>query len=222
MSYTREPPELEKLEDTQFEVEQILYELLALVSDARSMLRSNSAIVDRGKAMELLTEAREKFPEEIRAARWLIKERKLFIEKVQQEKQEILEEAQKQAAQMVSKVEIVRESEREAKRIIHEAEEDAAKTRYMTDDFCSRRLKSFERVLDNILGTVKEGQTRLRDVPKDSIEELSPQNSLDLGTDSPSTRGQLFSEKDYEVPAGASQNTASFADPLLGDSEQAV
>jgi len=53
----------------------LLEHLRELVETARSMPLSNSAIVNRDEVLELLDETLERLPEELRQARWLLKER---------------------------------------------------------------------------------------------------------------------------------------------------
>ena len=58
---------------------------------ARPMPLSASVMINKEEVLELLDEAIERLPEELRAARWLLKEREEFLAKVRAEGDEILE-----------------------------------------------------------------------------------------------------------------------------------
>ena len=66
----------------------LLEHLRELVETARSMPLSNSAIVNRDEVLELLDETMERLPEELRQARWLLKEREEFLERARREADE--------------------------------------------------------------------------------------------------------------------------------------
>ncbi len=158
--------------EDQFLVEQIIDDLIFMVNDSRSVTRSGSVSLNRKEALRLLNQAKERFPDEIRAARWLIKERKLFIERVQQEKEEIVDEAQKRSAELVSRVEVVREAQKQARHIVQSAEEQAARAKYELESYCEKQLARFEEMLGRIQNEVIQGRHKLQSATEESIREI--------------------------------------------------
>ena len=65
------------------ETEEILLQLRDIVDAARPMPLSASSMISKDEVLELLDEALERLPEELRAARWLLKEREEYLAKVQ-------------------------------------------------------------------------------------------------------------------------------------------
>ena len=204
-------PDLADSSEDQFQVEEIVDALIKIVSDARTSLRSSSIILNRDEMLSLLNEVREKFPDEIRAARWLIRERRLFIEKVQQEKIEIIEEAQKRASELVSRVEVVREAQKEAQHIVQAAREEAARSRNQLEVYCEKKLTGLEVALENIFETVQRGKAKLQTVSEDSLRDLEVQSRLnfenhDTGhdaagiTEEPAYREPEYNEPEYREP----------------------
>ncbi len=175
-----EIPDISTTSEKQFQVEEILDALLQIVGEAKTSFRSNSIALNRDEILALLSEARDKFPDEVRAARWLIRERKLFIEKVQQEKVEIIEEAQKRAAELVNRVEVVRQAQKEARHILQEAREEAARTRNQLELYCEKKLNGLEQALENIFETVQRGKAKLQSVSEESLQEMQVQRELDF------------------------------------------
>ena len=83
---------------------------------------SSSVIVNREEVLEFLDETVERLPEELRRARWLLKEREEFLEGARREAEEIVAAARSRAEGMVQRTEVVREAQRLARVTIEQAE----------------------------------------------------------------------------------------------------
>jgi len=115
--------------------------------------------------LDLLDEAVARLPDELRAARWLLKERDEFLAKVRREGDEILEQARSQAERMVQRTEVVKAAEQRARQIVEAAEAEARRMRHETEDFCDQKLASFEIVLERTLKMVGSGRAKLQAMP---------------------------------------------------------
>lgn len=83
------------------DVETFLRRVADLIVNAQPVPSSASVMVNPDEVLELVDEAVAHLPEELRAARWLLREREEFRAKVLQEADEILEEARVRAERMV-------------------------------------------------------------------------------------------------------------------------
>jgi len=122
---------------------------------------SSSPRIDRDEIIELLEETLHRLPDEMRQARWMIKERQEFVAKTRREADELLEAARVQAERMVQRTEVVRAAEQRARQISEAADTDARRLRHETEDFLDQRLGSFEILLDRLTKTVQSGRSRL-------------------------------------------------------------
>ena len=118
---------------------------------------SSSPRIDRDEIIELLEEALHRLPDELRQARWMLKERQEFVAKTRREADDLLEAARVQAERMVQRTEVVRAAEQRARQIMEAAETDARRMRHETEDFLDQRLGSFEILLDKLPKTVGAG-----------------------------------------------------------------
>ena len=143
------------------EVEDLLVRAIELVSQARPMPMSSTVKVNKEELLDLLEEAAERLPEELRAARWLLKEREEFLEQGRQERDEIIAQGAAQVERMVQRQEIVKAAEARARQIVSDAKAEARTLRRQTEDFCDQRLASFEVVLDRTMRTVQQGREKL-------------------------------------------------------------
>ncbi|MBI1843364.1 MAG: hypothetical protein HYR89_01915 [Actinobacteria bacterium] len=144
------------------DVEDLIRRLGDVVAAGRPMPLSSSVMVNRDEMLELVDEALSRLPEELREARWLLREREEFLAKVRREGSDILEAARTRAERMVERTEVVRSSQHEARRILEDAEAEARRLRHEAEDFCDQRLAQFEVVLDRVAKTVQAGRSRLQ------------------------------------------------------------
>ncbi len=163
---------------TAADVETLLRRVADLIGNARPMPLSASVMVNRDEVLELVDEALNRLPDELRAARWLLKERQEFLAKVQREGDEILEAARVRAERMVQRTEVVRAAQHSARRTVDEAEAEARRLRHEAEDFCDQKLAQFEIVLDRTTKTVQAGRARLQAaVPADVAADAALESS---------------------------------------------
>jgi hypothetical protein len=132
-----------------------------IIATAPNVPLSSTPRIDRDEIVELLEDAFHALPEEIRQARWMLKERQEFLDKTKREADEILGAARQQAERMVQRTEVVRAAEARARQIMETAEEDTRRLRNETEDFLDQRLGSFEILLSRLQRTVGVGRQRL-------------------------------------------------------------
>src|SRR6187549_33733 len=143
------------------DAETLLRRAVDIIATAPTMPLSSSPRIDRDEIIELLEESLHRLPEEMRHARWMIKERQEFVAKTRREADELLEAARVQAERMVQRTEVVRAAEQRARQIIEAAEADSRRLKHETEDFLDQRLGSFEILLDKLQKTVGAGRQRL-------------------------------------------------------------
>jgi cell division septum initiation protein DivIVA len=153
------------------DVEALLRRVHELVDSARPAALSTQVKVDRDEVLDLLDQAIERLPDEVRAARWLMKDRDEFLERTQREADDILAAARGQAERMVQRSEVLKAAEAKARRIVEQAREEASRLRNECDDFCDQRLAQFETVLERTMGVVAAGRAKLRGPIPDDVDE---------------------------------------------------
>lgn len=122
-----------------------------LVREAKSMPLSSSVLVNRDEVLEMIAEMKETLPEEIRRARWIVRDREELLAKARAEGDQILEQAQEDQLRMARKEEIVARAAKEADRIVSEAEEAARAMRTEAEDYVDAKLAQFEISIRKIL-----------------------------------------------------------------------
>ncbi|HJP65887.1 MAG TPA: hypothetical protein VKA30_06250 [Actinomycetota bacterium] len=148
-----------------------LQQIEELVQEAKSMPLSASALVNREEILELLEAAVAELPEEIKQARWVVKDREELLTKGRRDAEGLLDRAKQEQSRLVSEQEVVREAFVEAERILGEAREQARQIRLEAEDYVDAKLAQYEIALertraeiDRSLAQVHRGRDKLRGV----------------------------------------------------------
>lgn len=161
-------------------LEDLLFDLRELVEQARTMPMSASVLVNRDETLSIIEDAIESFPEELRRARWLLKERDEFLATAQRDADSLVEAARAQAERLVERTEVVREARRTAEQTVADAEADARRLRHEAEDFIDARLEAFEETLTRTLESVRRGRGRLQVDP--DLQEGDDRDAGDVGS----------------------------------------
>ena len=149
----------------QLDAETLLRRVVDIVTNAKAMPLSTTVRVEKDEMLELLEEALHRLPEELRQARWMLKERQEYLAKAQRDGDEILEAARVRAERMVQRTDIVRSAQHLAQKTVDDAREDARRLRHGAEDYCDQKLAALEIVLERTLKTVQAGREKLQVTP---------------------------------------------------------
>ena len=179
------------------QVEALLRRVTDLIDAARPMPLSASSIINKEEILELLNEALVALPDELRAARWLLKEREEFLARVRREGDEILDMARARSERMVQRTEVVKAADSKARQIVETADTQARRMRLEVEDFCDQKLGSFEIVLDRTKQIVEQGRARLQGSPLHEVQAESGHGAEDM-PDPDGEAGDGFFDQDID------------------------
>ncbi|MEM8923996.1 MAG: hypothetical protein AAGD35_10885 [Actinomycetota bacterium] len=161
------------------EVEALLDEAIEMLVEARPLPMSTTVKIARDDLLHLLEQAQEQLPEEVRAARWLLKEREEFIAKARAEHQALIDEGRAQVSRMVERQQVVKEAEGRARQILSEARDEANTMKRQVEEYCDRKLARFEAVLVRTTETVQRGREKL--VGASEVDGTPPREWIEDG-----------------------------------------
>ncbi len=142
--------------------EGLIQRAMDVVASAKSMPLSASVLVSRDDLLDVLRAALERLPDELRQARWLLREKEEFLADRAREAEALMADVRAQAEHMVSRSEVVRQANMVAQRILDDANEEARRLRHEAEDYCDQKLAGMEIVLDRITKTVRAGREKLQ------------------------------------------------------------
>lgn len=144
------------------DLETALNSLEHQLAEARPVPLSASVMVNKEDLDRVAQAIRASLPEEIRQARWVLKERDELLAQATRDAEQIVADGVLERDRLLSETEIVREATREAQRIVDRASEEGRKIRHEAEDYVDGKLGDFEVVLQKTLATVTRGRDRLR------------------------------------------------------------
>ena len=171
-------------------LEDLLFDLRELIEQARMMPMSASVLVNRDEALAIVEDTLANMPEELRRARWLLKERDEFLAEARRDAGVIVDAARTQAERMVERTEIAREARRTAEQVIADAEADARRLTHEAEDFIDARLLTFEETLEKTLEAVRRGRDRLQ-------PDVDPLGGVSADADAAGAEPDFF-DQDHE------------------------
>lgn len=133
-----------------------------LVHNAKPVPLTDQVRVDREEIFDILDQMRATIPEEIKQARWIVKERQEMLAEAKREAERIIKEGKEQQVELVAETEVVKLAEREADDIIDEARAREREIRLGAEDYADEILNTLEVNLMKFIAAVRRGRERLQ------------------------------------------------------------
>lgn len=137
---------------------------------------SSSVMVNETELFELLDELRSSLPEELKQARWMVKEKQELIDESYKEAERIREEARTERENLVAETEIIKQATADSERIMEDASNRAREVRLEAEDYADERLANLEVTCFKLLEVIKRARERLQGQP----EEEGTEDEFDL------------------------------------------
>ncbi len=139
-----------------------LEQLERIVTDAKGVPLSSSAVIPREDVITLIREIRVALPAEHQQAVEIVDERERLLTDAHEKAAFIVEQAREERSRMLSRAEVVQAAEAEAQRIVTDAQNEAARLAHQADDYVDHKLADVEIILDKLLRTIGKGREQLQ------------------------------------------------------------
>src|SRR5688572_15268795 len=115
-----------------------------LVHGARPVPLTDQVRVDKEAMYDLLDQMRATIPDEIKQARWVVKERQELLADAKKEAERVLADARAEQERLIAETEVVRQAEREAEDILEDARAREREIRLGAEDYADQILDTLE------------------------------------------------------------------------------
>ena len=180
-----------------------------MVREAKAMPLSSSVLVNRDEVLDLINEMQEALPDEIKQARWVVKDREDLLAKARADAEAIVQQARDEQLKMARQEAVVARAAEEAERALAEADEQARAMRREAEAYVDAKLAQFEialrhileesqsssRALAKTLDQVEVGREKLR-TPGTAAEQEFGGSGEDAHEGRPSRETPLFDEEE--------------------------
>jgi hypothetical protein len=145
------------------ELQDIIDDMIAHLEAAKTMPLSANALVDREMFLDQLHRLRAELPDELRAARWMVREREAFISRTNERAHEIIERAKSESRRLVSESYVLAEAVEEANVLVRRAEGEARRLRLEAEDEIERQLEHVEDLMAEVIRKVHASRAELHE-----------------------------------------------------------
>jgi vacuolar-type H+-ATPase subunit H len=147
--------------EMRMDLQYLIDRLETLVTNARRVPISNKLMLDEQDLADLIDQMRTVIPEEVRAARKVLRERDAVISEAQQQADDILKTAHEQAEMLLDQQGLLAEAQHRANQYMEEVEAAAQERIQGADDYARQVLSQLREQLGRHLRTIEKGMESL-------------------------------------------------------------
>lgn len=137
---------------------QIIEEMIVALQAAKAVPLSQNVLVDREAFISNLQRISDGIPEEVRQARWMVRERVAFVSRTNEKAREIAERARTRSRELISQSHVLAEAVEEANVLVRNAESEARRIRLDAEDYSEERLAYLEKLFGTLLQQAREAR----------------------------------------------------------------
>ena len=144
-------------------VSDLLEQLQMMIQSAKWIpIGADKCVIDRGAALDLLSEAQSMFPQELAEAQRLVAARSEFIANAKREAETVRRAAEERSRQLVDEQEVLRIARAQSQDLIASAEANAETLRRTVNEYVDTTLRRTEESLTVALDEMKNSRARFR------------------------------------------------------------
>ena len=140
----------------------LIDKLDALVRNAKQVPLRSEVRMAKEELSDLVDEMRATIPEEIKEARWVVKEREEILAAAEREAERILGEAHERQTELVVEHHLTAQAELATEDIIDDARAEEREIRLGAEDYADEILSTLEFNLSKFIAAIRRGRERLR------------------------------------------------------------
>jgi CRISPR/Cas system-associated exonuclease Cas4 (RecB family) len=144
-------------------IDDIISALYDMVQDARALpLGADKCILERDKVLDMLDEIIAQLPVELKQARTIVDSRNELIGQARREAENLIRQAQEQAAQLVAEEAIYQEAKRQCQEMVLQTQTRMAELRKASNDYMDDALRRTEEAIAMSLEDVRDTRTKFK------------------------------------------------------------
>ena len=144
------------------EVLELIDMLEDVVDKAGGIPLIGKAIIDRDELLDLIEEIRINLPDDLKQAKWVKDERQRILDDANKEAATIIKLAEEKMASLIDDHEITQRAQAQAGEIVNAAQNNAREIRQSTKQYVDDHMAALESKLERVLMTVRENRNELK------------------------------------------------------------
>ncbi|MCI8965178.1 MAG: ATPase [Clostridia bacterium] len=145
------------------EIFTLLESIEDLIERSKAVPFTDKGVINKEEVLELIREIRLKLPEDLKQAKWVREERTRIIQEAQKEADDIVKEAENRIISMIDEHEITRKAYEEKTKIIETAHELSREMSEGTKGYADNILGNIENTIETLEKDLESAQVTIRD-----------------------------------------------------------
>lgn len=144
------------------DIEQIMNLIEEKIDSCRTIPFWGRGIIDKEEILDLIQEMKNKFPEEMRQAKWVKEERQRIISDAQKEASAMIKATEEKIAAMVNEHDITQQAYSKANQIIDSAQQNSREIRLGANQYADDVLRALEEELVKTADAIRANRNNNR------------------------------------------------------------
>ncbi len=145
------------------DVLKLIDEIEDIIEAGTSLPFSSKVMVDKVELLEIITDVRIRLPDEIKQASWIKEERERILDEAQKDADAIAKQAEEKLEELINKEEVKKRAEQRAEHIVNNAQANAKEIRLGSIDYADGLLLEQQEKLKELIELINENRKELRD-----------------------------------------------------------
>ena len=133
-----------------------------VIEKAVTLPFSGRALIDKDELVDLMQEIRLHLPEDFKQAKWIKEDRQRILDEANKEAASIIKNAEEKMAAMIDDHEITQKAYAQANEIMAAAQNNAVELRNGTRQYADEVMASLEARIEKLLNVVHENRKELK------------------------------------------------------------
>lgn len=144
------------------EIFTLLETLEDILERSKGVPFSTKCVVDKDEVLEIIKEVRLKLPDELKQAKWVKEERQRILDEAQREADSIVKEAENRIISMIDEHEITKKAYEQKNRIIENANDMAREISNGTKAYADNILAGVQVTLEDALKVIENNRKEVK------------------------------------------------------------
>ena len=144
------------------EIFTLLETLEDILERSKTLPFTEKAVIDKEEFFEIIKEIRLKLPDELKQAKWVKEERERILEQANKEANDVVKEAENRIISMIDEHEITKKAYEQKAEIIEAANEMSREISNGTKEYADNVLQGIEVALEDALKIIQNNRKELK------------------------------------------------------------
>ena len=132
------------------------------IKDGKKIPFSDKCIINESDVIDIIHEIRENLPDELKQAKWVKEERERILNEAQKEADGVVKDAEKKIISMIDEHEITKKAYEQKNQIVSQANESAREITQGAREYADNILANLSDTLEKTLKEIEENRKELK------------------------------------------------------------